>query len=180
MAPLPNIPGDPRLAGEIKRWHIFPVIQQQTVAEHSWNVARILLAICPDADRDLVLEALFNDTGEIATGDPPTTLKQRDPVLRDMYSRMEHGARIAMVLPWGLPPPRKLVNEETRILKMADMIEMMEYAASEIMLGNRHMRPIFIRLREWVMTEVDNLPSWAADRAADYVSHRLRVLDIPA
>lgn len=172
--------GDPRMAGGIRRWHIFPVIQQQTVAEHGWNVARILLAMWPEAPREMIVEALFNDTGEIATGDPPSTLKQRHPVLRDMYSKMEHDARVSMALPWGLPAPLTAKNEWARCLKMADMIEMMEYAASEIMLGNRYMRPIYHQLQDWVTTEIDQLPEPILTNAANYVSKRLHVWDVPA
>lgn len=169
--------GDPRLAGGIKRWHIHPVVHQQTVAEHSWNVARILLALWPEAPRELLVEALFNDTGEIATGDPPSTLKQRHPNLRDMYSKMEHDARVEMVLPWGLPGPHPIIGHESWALKMADMMEMLEYALGEMRLGNRNMCMITIRLKEWVFTEMDRVPvaleKWRRNMD-DYIARRLR------
>jgi 5'-deoxynucleotidase YfbR-like HD superfamily hydrolase len=168
---------DPRMAGGIRRWHIWPVLQQQTVAEHSWNVARVLLAIWPDAPRELVIEALFHDCGEISTGDPPSTLKQRYPALRDIYSKMEYEVRLGMVLPWGLPPPQRVTEPERWVLKMADMIEMWEFVQSERLLGNRFVTVMSIQILEWISAEIATAPeaysNWCL-RAEDYVSKRAR------
>jgi 5'-deoxynucleotidase YfbR-like HD superfamily hydrolase len=168
---------DPRMAGGIRRWHIWPVLQQQTVAEHSWNVARVLLAIWPDAPRELIVEALFHDCGEIATGDPPSTLKRRYPDLREIYTKMEHEVRLGMVLPWGLPPPQQMTAAERWVLKLSDMIEMHEFVQSERLLGSRFATPIAQRLMEWMSAEISEAPEEYADwclRAENYVSKRAR------
>jgi 5'-deoxynucleotidase YfbR-like HD superfamily hydrolase len=167
---------DPRLAGGVKRWHIWPVVQQQTVAEHSWNVSRILLAIYPECPTALLLEALFHDCGEIATGDPPSTLKQRHPTLRDVYSKMEYEARLGMVIPWGLPIPHQLLPEERWVLKLADLIEMFEYASLERRRGNQFMMDIVTRLRAWIMIELEvtRYPALWRGRAEEYMARRMK------
>lgn len=155
---------DPRLAGDVKRWHVVTTNRQQTVAEHSWNVARILLAIWPDCPREVVIEALFHDCGEIETGDPPSTLKNRDDRLGPVYKQIENDVRLSMCLPWGLPPPHEMYGYEKQVLRMADMIEMLEFSLREEMLGNRFFAPVSERLRMWITVTLGALPNDAPVR----------------
>lgn len=66
----------------IKRWHMVEVSRQQTVAEHSFNVAVISGKLSshlniPDSTRAAILTAaLLHDAHEIAFGDFPTPSKQ--------------------------------------------------------------------------------------------------------
>jgi hypothetical protein len=178
---MSNNTEDPRLAGAVQRWHAVQTIRTQNVAEHSWNVLRILYAIYPEPPRAMVVEAMFHDIGEIATGDPPSTLKRRSDPLKTIYRTMESAARLAMALPWGVPPPQMMTDEEMRILKLADMIEMMEFAQQEVLLGNRFMHHVMILCREWIVTHVDLLANdTVRDRAENYLARRLMWLsDIP-
>lgn len=146
MKPNPELINDPRIAGTVTRWHVVPTLHGQLVAEHSWNVVRIVLAIWPDAPRELILEALFHDCGEVETGDPPSTLKNRDSRLAPIYKEIENEVRLGMSLPWGLPAPVKLLPSEAIILKLADLMEMLEFALYEHRLGNQFVGPVIPRL----------------------------------
>lgn len=168
----PNL--DPRSAGGVLRWHALRTLQTQSVAEHSWNVLRILLAICPEAHPDVIKEAAFHDCGELVTGDPPATIKRRDPALKEIYRREENTARLAMALPWGLPPPVKLLEGEREILKLADMIEMYEFLLMEELLGNQTLVRNRAMILEWICVALDSMEEdySVRRRAEDYLIRR--------
>lgn len=127
---------DPRLAGEVARYHTWPHIKVQTVAAHSWHVIRILLAIWPEVPRHVIVEAIFHDVGEGFAGDSPFYAKRANPGLKTILDKMENDARLGMALPWGVVAPQALSDEEYKVLKVADLIEMWEHALHEIELGN--------------------------------------------
>jgi hypothetical protein len=155
-----NLRGDPRMAGEVKRWHTYPTLREQSVASHSWNVARIVLAIVPMASRELMIEALFHDTGEIkAMGDMPHTSKtgpERE-ALRKLVKATEREARTAMSLPWALPSPWVLGNSERQPLDLANMIEMWEFALHERMLGNKFADEVISYTAGWIHAAIKTL-----------------------
>ncbi len=72
---------DPRQAGLVRRYHTWAVTRDQTVAEHSWQVARVLLAIWPDVPRHLIIHCLTHDLGERAGGDLPYPVKRDSAIL---------------------------------------------------------------------------------------------------
>jgi 5'-deoxynucleotidase YfbR-like HD superfamily hydrolase len=127
---------DPRLAGEVVRYHTWPHIKAQTVAAHSWHVIRILLAIWPEVPRHVIVEAIFHDVGEGFAGDSPFYAKRANPGLKTILDKMENDARLGMALPWGVVAPQALSDDEYKVLKVADLIEMWEHALHEIELGN--------------------------------------------
>ena len=116
---------------------------------------RILLAIWPDLPKDVLIYALLHDIGEIATGDLPFPTKAKNPKLKEIMDDAEHAAHLAMCLPWGVPPPRKLHDKEIPIFKLADYIEMWEWALDELAFGNSNAVPV----RERCMREIEILIS---------------------
>jgi 5'-deoxynucleotidase YfbR-like HD superfamily hydrolase len=166
-----TIRDDPRMAGNVLRWHTWPVSRNQTNAEHQWNVARIVLAINPGASRELIMEAMFHDLGEIATGDPPYPIKRENPRLKEEMDRLETDTRRTMVLPWSLPPQHPLTVFETWVLKLADCIETWEFALEEIMRGNRFCDLVERRNREnIVVMTVDHMNSSGVETSMGDVS----------
>ena len=89
---------DPRMAGEIARYHTELTLRPQSVASHSWNVARILLAVWPETPRHLLVEALMHDVGEVFAGDSPSPAKWAHPPLKLAVDEVEDTTRLAMVL----------------------------------------------------------------------------------
>lgn len=62
-------------AGLTTRWHTNPWLAQtcDRLDGHQGRVARLILALWPDASRDLLIVALTHDDGESVTGDIPAT-----------------------------------------------------------------------------------------------------------
>lgn len=60
-------------AGFTCRWHTHPHLSstQDRLDGHQGRVARLILALWPDAGRDLIISALTHDDGESITGDVP-------------------------------------------------------------------------------------------------------------
>jgi len=114
---------------------------------------RILLAIWPDVHRDILVYALLHDIGEIATGDLPFPTKQQNHKLKEIMDDAEFSAHLSMCLPWNLPPPRKLHDKEIPIFKLADYLEMWEWALDELAFGNSTADPV----RERCMREIEIL-----------------------
>ena len=137
MRQLDPMHSSARQGGGVRRYHTWPVHRQQTVAEHSWNVARIVSTIWPEAPANVLLYCLFHDVGEIATGDIPFPVKAENPELKTVLDRLEGEAVDAM----GLPPHP--INSLWRgRVKVCDIIEMWEFGTDEELLGNVMAQPI--------------------------------------
>jgi hypothetical protein len=165
---------DPTLAGQVARWHAAPTLRSQSVAEHSWQVARVLLAIWPEAPASLLRETLFHDVGEIGTGDVPSHAKS-DEILRIRLSSLEKTARLHMVLPWGVPPPKLLNPFEAFWLGVAHEIADWEFLVQEVLMGNRMMSRWMEGARGRVDWQLDNVPSDSdlqKTRATEYIRKR--------
>ena len=128
---------DPRIAGQVKRYHTWPVLQSQTNAAHSWQVARILLAIYPECDRSLLVHALNHDSGELHSGDLPYPVKKENPELKTHVDRIENRAINTMHVLWDFPIVQKLDPIDKIIFKIAEFIEMYEFGAQEVIMGNK-------------------------------------------
>jgi hypothetical protein len=108
---------------DIKRWHIVPMMCQQTVADHTYGVIILARAICvivineipiidckvwgqerfKECERQVVLAALEHDFNEIGMGDIPT----KDTTLQEFEAKWKK---------------KDLVD---KIVSLADMMEAM-------------------------------------------------------
>ena len=131
---------DPRRAGAVKRWHTWPTIQTQTVAEASWNVARILATIWPHAPAQALTHALLNDCGEIVTGDLPFPVKADNPELKAVTVRLEGEAMMGMGIAHLEAAPADDIWRQRA--KIADCLEMWEFGLEELAMGNLFAEPI--------------------------------------
>jgi 5'-deoxynucleotidase YfbR-like HD superfamily hydrolase len=112
------------------------MIHRETIAEHSWQVMRVLLAIWPLCPRELLVHTMTHDIGESGSGDPPYPAKARNPVMKRECDRIEAETHLGMVLPWGLPPEQQLHERRRLAFKLAEFIEMWEKALQEQQMGN--------------------------------------------
>jgi hypothetical protein len=166
---------DPRRAGRITRYHTWPRIQQQSNGEHSWQLQRILLAIWPDVPREILVHAITHDIGEIATGDLPFPAKARDPELKKKIDEAERSAHLRMCLPWTLPGPSKLSEEETATFKYAEFIEMWEWALDDYDMGNRNAELVRQRCIDAMLKMRDRVPKDIVHNALAYMTRRVAV-----
>lgn len=124
----------------MKRYHTFPIIGEQTVGHHSHRVALILVYLTDGKlSTNLLKAALFHDLAEIHTGDIPATTKWAHPSISDLLHvieasfEMEHQIRVV------------LTEKETKLLKTADMCELMLFAEEQYRLGNKNARDLWGR-----------------------------------
>lgn len=109
----------------IKRWAIIEMSREQSVAEHSYNVAMISMMISKNMDLSvekknfMVKWALFHDLPELLTGDIPTPAKNYIDL--DKLDREKFGKYYNI----------KGFMEDTfpqRIVKAADYIDAIQFA----------------------------------------------------
>lgn len=141
-------------AGRVSRYHTADV-PAQSLAEHSWGVAMICARIYPQGDgygplpARLLQAALLHDLAEVETGDVPAPTKWTNPhlddELEDVETRFElrHGYRIIML---------SLTAREERILKWADMFELVIYNHHQVKMGNTYAQKLVNRGLEHLRT----------------------------
>lgn len=151
-----------RLGGVTMRYHAWRNARQQTVADHSWGVAVIILKLHPSPSRDLLAAALFHDVAEGDTGDAPAQAKWRWPELKAAHDAAE--ADINKEL--GLLP--LLTSSEEHWLKWADLCELMLHNIEEYKMGNRYAR--IVLERAWEPFAKLNPPNGAAKTLCGEIS----------
>ncbi len=129
-----------RLGYAVKRWHTQAVHKQQTVGEHSINVAAIACYLYGEWDLDLVMAAMLHDTPEAMTGDVPAIAKWSIEGLNELLDKAEGDILDEIGFPRICLTPKQL-----DCLKAADMLELVWFCAEEINMGNMSMRLVFER-----------------------------------
>jgi 5'-deoxynucleotidase len=147
----------------INRWQLMRCSRDETLAEHSLEVAMIAHVLCTlanvrhghalDADRAAVI-GLYHDVSEIITGDMPTPVKYRNGRIRDAYHDVEAQADQALLdtLPNDLQAAYKGVFESMvacevepgsedayllRLVKAADKISALVKCEEELESGSK-------------------------------------------
>lgn len=139
---------DPRQAYQVRRYHTWNVIHDQSVGEHSIQVWRILRAIWPDAPAHVQEHCLTHDIGELVTGDLPYPVKKVNPGLGDHLAALERIAHAEMTDAWKLPSRKVLSAFEHSVFKIAEYLEMWEYGLDEVLLGNHNALLIVSRMSD--------------------------------
>jgi hypothetical protein len=80
-----------RTAGGVQRYHTWPVLRPQTVAEHTWNVMRIWWQVYGPMSPQVSTYLLWHDAGEGQAGDVQFGAKRRYPELKPNRVRSAAG-----------------------------------------------------------------------------------------
>ena len=133
--------------------------RSESVAAHSYDVAVLAHALAllsntrfggvngvPVSVEHVVLLALYHDASEIFTGDMPTPVKYRNPLLRDAYKQLEREAeqRLLDTLPANLRCDYEpliispaVASPEQRLVHAADKLAALTKCAEELADGNQ-------------------------------------------
>ena len=126
-----------RLAGEVVRYHTWPMHHRQTVGEHTWQVMRIYWQIWGDLPPELSTYFIWHDAGELACGDLPFPVKAHNAMLKTTMDALEdHAVRRMGGTIVTLTPILKLRA------KACDLIDMHECGRAEVNMGNKFAQPI--------------------------------------
>lgn len=113
----------------ILRYHTSPIqSERQTVGAHSYAVSVLVDQLWPDASKQVILAALYHDVPELILGDIPATAKWDYPELKKAFEKAEAKVMKDLQLEFNLSP------EEKRMLKMADMLELVLYSSRHLHL----------------------------------------------
>jgi len=107
--------------GQVTRYHANPRLSKtnQTIADHSWGVAMILLLLCPTIPKNLLVAALVHDCGERFAGDLPSSFKRQFPGLAEQHAELEK----SLCYENGVPFILELDEISTAWLHFADRLE---------------------------------------------------------
>ena len=136
----------------IYRWGLMRNVKQESLSEHSLEVAFIAHALAVIENRRLggsfdpnavAAAAMFHDTSEIITGDMPTPIKYYNDEIKTAYKKIEKTAQGSLV---SLLPPDMREDfiplyspgeAEKKLIKAADKISALIKCTEEKNMGNR-------------------------------------------
>lgn len=147
-----------RAAGVVQRFHTVRLLHPENVAEHSFNVVNIVVALTQGtASQSLLLAALAHDMGEVVIGDYPANIKKQLPTeVRRHVDEMEMLA-LHSIHPY-LPV---LPAEEHYVLELADRLDGLLKCRDELRMGNKDIIPIGERYVEYLMKLTDDNKRYA-------------------
>jgi len=131
-------------AGRTRRYHTWPTIQTQTVAEHSGQMDCIYAAIFGDLGGPVDRYIRLQEAGKLGVGDIPFPVKAENPDLKSIVERLERREMDKLKLA-QLPPLHP--NLIARI-KVCDLLEIMQFGMVERLMGNMYAIAIVMRTRQ--------------------------------
>jgi 5'-deoxynucleotidase YfbR-like HD superfamily hydrolase len=160
---------DIRLAGQIRRYHTWPIVGQQSVAEHCWQILRIYLSITNTPDLHMIQHIMFHDIGEHSTGDIPYPVKRDNPVLKEQMEFLELKSQATQMEYWNSFRQTVLSDTDKAFFKQIELVEMAEFGLDQVTIGNNHG---FIIANRCLKSVYESSPS---PRLAGYVALRLKL-----
>lgn len=134
-------------AGSIVRYHNRPTAQRQTVGEHTWRVLVIYTELFGMPRAEVYKYIIYHDVPEIVTGDIPFLPKRRYPTLKHDLTAIEN--EVLRDLSIELP---KLLEEEKKQIKVADLLEMLFWAVDDVRIGCTFSSDIVVNIMEALET----------------------------
>jgi 5'-deoxynucleotidase YfbR-like HD superfamily hydrolase len=140
---------DISVLAHIPRYSNVPRITSESVAEHSFFVAALVVKLHEEytfnLERALTM-AVVHDWGEVGAGDITVATKRRSYALSQAAHQVEEDTVATMLSPdkieiWFEYEEQSTV--ESRIVKLADIMQCIQYATMEVRLGNEgYMRKV--------------------------------------
>lgn len=139
--------------GKTKRYHTEDTLTEQTVADHSFGVAMLVLLMQPRVRKEVLLAALVHDLAEHQVGDVSAPVKRANPELKANLDAMEH----RLLAEQGLNFADNLTESELILLKAADCMDGMLFCVRERRMGG-DVRHIYQNYKSYVKQLDGKLP----------------------
>ena len=123
---------DTRIAGQLRRYHTWPIIGQQTIAEHCWQLMRIYMCVVDKLDIHMIRHIQFHDIGEHFTGDIPYPVKHDNPKLKELIDSIEMRAQVTQLDYWNSFHPIALTDQDRVLFKQIELTEMAEFGLDQM------------------------------------------------
>jgi 5'-deoxynucleotidase YfbR-like HD superfamily hydrolase len=159
---------DTRLSGQLRRYHTWPIIGQQTVAEHCWQIMRIYCSVVDTLDPHMIQHIMFHDIGETFIGDLPYPVKSENEELKKGLDFLEQKSCYQQLEHWDAFRSVLLSDADKKLFKQIEFIEMAEFGMDQMCLGNdygyiianRCLRKVYqdepnIRLVQYTMKRIE-------------------------
>lgn len=127
----------------ITRYDTVPRIKDENVAEHSFLVSAMILKLEEvysfDLGKALVI-AVSHDVLENETGDIPHIVKKNHPELYELLKVVEKKAlqKYPDAVKYGVKEYDKNESVESKVVHLADAIQVLQYSTNEIRLGSNY------------------------------------------
>jgi 5'-deoxynucleotidase YfbR-like HD superfamily hydrolase len=137
-----------RLA-QVKRYSNVPKIHEESVAEHGFFVAAIVMKLHEEYEFNLGLAlqiAISHDMTEMELNDCPHIIKRKYPEIAAAYEKCEKDVENILPKQIGFASQRFRLQKcvESKIVALADVIQCSQYSAVELKLGNDgYMKDVF-------------------------------------
>lgn len=155
----------------VKRYHTWPTVQQQTVADHTWQVMRIYCEVFGAPDHTIWEYLLWHDAGEIVTGDLPFPIKAENPAIKARTDALERKWL------WDTVKYSEKVTDYDKVAcKVCDLIEMYEFGVAEISMGNIYGFEIRDDCRRAVTKKIEDLTIEDREKVRQYMRERNKVI----
>lgn len=117
--------------GETQRFHTMPMLRPDTVGQHSYGVACVLMHVFPKAPARLLRAALKHDMAEAHYGDMPSPAK-RELGIREQFAQLEDSYLAGLGV-----EPEELAPWEQWLLNFCDIVEGLRVTVRERAMGNQ-------------------------------------------
>lgn len=124
-------------SGAVKRYHTHPHVigHPQTVAEHTFRCAAIMMSLWHEYTMSALQALLCHDGAEGAVGDISSTVKRMHPDLARIMDGIEEGVQVRV----GMPVEGDQDFEAQMWIRICDWLEGAFYAIDQMAMGNRGM-----------------------------------------
>lgn len=134
-----------RQGGRVRRCHTVPVVGHYDVAQHTYGMVSLLLALHPDPPIELVKVIMTHDLAESVLGDIPWPAKHSNPDLKLSYDAAEDRVLKRVLGEQYSSLVCELNLYQKRWLAALDMIELWLWSLEQIDLGNQYAKQIETR-----------------------------------
>ena len=161
---------DVYILSHIKRYSTVHTIREESVAEHGYFVAAIVMKLHEDYTFNLgfaIQVAIAHDMPEMELNDVPRLIKNKYPRIAAAFKECEQEVKeqLPMAVQFALDEYELNSSIEAKIVHYADAIQCEQFSLTEVKLGNKgYMEAVLIKSRERISHYTKTLGPYRRDR----------------